>query len=253
MRYLQASVEGQKWRYLEFRPIDGNFCQTQSGSRLEPGPKYFLHRLSLRSDLDELFASFDKDCVQRRVERAERAGLAERCGRSEDLLKDFYRLFVLTRGRHLIPPSPYMWFRNLAKDLDQALEVRVAYSENRPVSGIVTLRFRDTAYYKYGGSDVAFNNLGATPWLLWRAITTAKMSGAATFDFGRTEEDNPGLLQFKNHWVRNPKQLVYWKFPDTRSLDAVDGWKLRAAKRLFSFMPKKALTLTGRMIYRHIG
>jgi Acetyltransferase (GNAT) domain len=253
MRYLQASVEGQNWKYLEFRPINGNFCQTQSGARLESGPKYFLHTLSLQPDLDELFVSFDRDCIQRRVQRAERANLIERQGRSEELLKDFYRLFVLTRGRHRIPPTPYAWFRNLVKCLGADLEIRVAYHQECPVSAIVILRHKDTVYYKYGGSDSKFNQLGATPWLLWRAIVAGKMAGASKFDFGRTEEANPGLLAFKSHWVPNPKRLVYWKFPDTRSLDTVEGWKLRFAKRVFSCMPNKALTLTGRMIYRHIG
>jgi hypothetical protein len=72
-------------------------------------------------------------------------------------------------------------------------------------------------------------------------------------DMGRTEEGNAGLLAFKNHWVPQPNRLVYWKFPDTSSFISEDGWKLKMAKRIFSYMPGRLLTITGNLIYRHIG
>jgi hypothetical protein len=253
MRYLRTVVEHQNWRYLEVRPINWNFGLSKDTSCFSPTARHFLHVLDLAPDIDELFRSLDKDSVQRRIRRAEGAGLVEKCGRSEDLLKDFYRLFVLTRGRHCLPPTPYAWFRNLAKCQEKALEVRVAYKDKTPVSAILTLRFRDSLYYKYGGSDARFNNLGATPWLLWRAIAAAKLSGATKFDMGRTEEENVGLLAFKNHWVPDPKRLIYWKFPESSSLDTFDGWKLRVAKRVFSCMPDRILTIAGRLLYRHIA
>jgi hypothetical protein len=250
---LQARLETQGWKYLEVRPIDWNFDQLGDGISFVPGAKYFLHVLDVRPDLDELFRNLDKDSVQRRIHHAERAGLVEKCGRSEELLKAFYSMFVITRGRHQLPPIPYAWFQNLIQTLGHALEIRLAYKDEMPVAAILTLRFRDVLYYKYGCSDARFNSLGGTPWLLWRAITAAKLNGAIKFDMGRTEEGNAGLLAFKNHWVSHPKQLVYWSFPDVSGVGSVDGWKVKLAKRVFSCMPKKLLAVTGRLIYRHIG
>ena len=253
VRYLQSALEPQNCRYLEVRPVNGNFGCSEPERRFTQSSIYFLHRLELRPSLDELFRNFDRDCVRRRIQRADRAGLIEKCGRSEGLLREFYKLFVATRGRHRLPPIPYAWFRNLILCQSQALEIRLAYKEKTAVSGILTLRFKNVVYYKYGCSDANFNNLGATPWLLWRAIAAAKSSGAVEFDMGRTDVDNPGLLVFKNHWVPQPTQLVYLRFPETKPLDAPDEWKLRFAKRVFSCMPKNLLRLTGRLIYRHIG
>jgi Acetyltransferase (GNAT) domain len=251
IRYLWTTIEHQHLRYLELRPVNGNFGQTNEAGCFQAATKYLLHVLNLRPDLDEVLRSFDKDSVQRRIHRAQRAGLTEKCGRSDDLLKQFYALFVTTRGRHRLPPTPYAWFRNLIECLGDALEIRLAYRGETPVSAILTLRFRDVLYYKYGCSDARFNQLGATPWLLWRAITAAKLSGAVQFDMGRTEEDNPGLLLFKNHWVPQPKQLVYWRFPS--SPNSVNSRKLKMAKQLFSSMPDGLRTIAGRLIYRHIG
>jgi GNAT acetyltransferase-like protein len=252
IRYLQATVERREWKYLEVRPVDWNFHETGHGIGLLPAATFYLHKLDLRPDLNEVFRSFDKDCVQRRIERAQRAGLVERCGSSEDLLKEFYSLFVTTRGRHHVPPIPYAWFQNLMDCQGQAMEIRLAYKEETPIAGILTLLFRDSVYYKYGCSDAQFNKFAAIPWLLWKAIAAAKSNGAIEFDMGRTEEGNTGLLAFKNHWVPRPKPLVYWKFPDTSSISE-DGWKLRMAKRIFSYMPDRLLTITGKLLYRHIG
>jgi GNAT acetyltransferase-like protein len=253
IRHLQIVLERQEWKYLELRPINGCFDQTRKGIGFLPSASYFLHTLDLRPDLDELFRSLDKDSVQRRIGRAERAGLVEKCGRSDDLLKEFYALFVMTRSRHHVPPIPYAWFHNLIHCLGNALEIRVAYKDSNPIAAILTLQFRDVVYFKYGCSDARFKGFGATPWLLWRAIRAAKSNRAVAFDMGRTQLDNVGLLAFKNHWVHEPKRLVYWQFPGTPSLASVGGWKLRMAKRIFSNMPNRLLTIAGNLIYRHIG
>jgi hypothetical protein len=253
LRHLQATSENEGSKYVEIRPVNLNLGQAGDGIEFLTAATHSLHILDLRPNLTELFQSFDKDSVQRRIGRADRAGLVEKCGRSDDLLKDFYTLFIATRRRHSLPPIPHVWFRNLVHCQGEALEIRLAYKDSIPVAGILTLNFRGTVYYKYGCSDARYNRLGAMPWLLWKAIATAKSNGAAEFDLGRTEEGNEGLLTFKNHWVPQPQRLLYWKFPGTYSPVSADGWKLRLAKLVFSCMPDRLLTITGNLIYRHIG
>lgn len=250
---LQTNSEPRDWRYLEVRPISGHFGEVIHANSFSPVAKYYLHTLNLRPNADDLFQSFDKDCVQRRIRRGDRAGLVEQSGRSEELLEDFYRLFVATRSRHNLPPMPYTWFQNLNLCMGESLEMRVAYKSEIPVSAVLTLQFKDIVLYKYGCSDARFKRLGATPWLLWKAIAGAKSRSALRFDFGRTDADNNGLLGFKNHWVPEPQELTYWKFPEAASIGSTKGWKLQVAKRAFSCMPKPLLKLTGRLIYRHIG
>jgi hypothetical protein len=253
IRALQERVKTESLRYIEVRPTEWDLGELSAGTEFHPSARYFWHVLDMQGDLDEVFGNLDKDSVQRRIRHAERSGVTDRCGSSEDLLKQFYDLFVLTRGRHQLPPMPYLWFQNLLRSLNDSLEIRVAYAEAKPVAGILTLRFRNLLHYKYGCSNIRFKNLGAMPWLLWRAISGGKKSGATKFDMGRTEEDNPGLLTFKNHWVSQPGHLVYWKYPQVSSIDGVDSRRLKLAKRVFSHMPHSLLKLTGKLIYKHIG
>jgi CelD/BcsL family acetyltransferase involved in cellulose biosynthesis len=251
IRYLQSAFGREEWKYLEIRPIGGTFGQTVREFGFLPGTKYFLHKIDLNPDIENIFHSLDKDSVRRRIQRAERAGLTEKCGTTADLLRDFYELLVMTRGRHQLPPAPYSWFQNLVACHGRAAEMRVAYQGGHAIAAIFNLRFRDTLYYKYGCSDARFKGLGSMPWLLWRAIVEAKSDGVVEFDLGRTQEHDAGLLAFKNHWVSGPRPLVYWTFPGIPSLE--DGWKIKIAKRVFSCMPDKLLAVTGRLAYRHVG
>ncbi len=252
-RGCQAFLDEGRPQYLELRPTGEDLGRTCSEVGFRPVGHYFLHVMDLRPDLEAIFRSFDKDSVQRRIQRAERAGLIEKCGTSPDLLLEFYRLFVITRGRHNLPPPPFSWFQNLVQCQEKMLEIRVAYHNRSAIAAILTLRFRETGYFKYGCSDAQFNKFGATPWLLWKAIAAAKANGAVAFDLGRTQQDNTGLLAFKDHWVRDHQRLMYWRFPGGPSGDGADGWKLRIAKRVFSCMPSRLLATSGKLIYRHIG
>ena len=252
IRYLQAILDRQSWKYLEVRAVDWDLSGV-SDANVSVAAEYWLHVLDLHPELDGLFRGFDKDSVQRRVRRAERAGLVEKTGRSESLLKDFYGLFVTTRSRHRLPPTPYSWFKNLLRCHGDALEIRLACTGQTPVAAILTLRFRDFVYYKYGCSDSQFHKFGAIPWLLWRAICSAKSHGATRFDMGRTDVEQAGLVAFKDHWVRQPKRLAYWTFPEHPLRRATTGWTKRLGSYFVSHVPNKLLPLTGRLVYRHMA
>jgi lipid II:glycine glycyltransferase (peptidoglycan interpeptide bridge formation enzyme) len=104
--------------------------------------------------VEEIFTRLDKNSVQRRVRHAERAGVVEVCGNSQELVRDFYQLLVRTRARHNIPPQPYAWFGNLLNCMGNAADLRLAYMNNVPVAAILVLHFKDTSYYKYANTAV---------------------------------------------------------------------------------------------------
>ena len=250
---LRTEVGAQALKYVEVRPVDGIFCRSGELSGFRPARRYHLHVIDLRPDLQEIRLGFHKGSVLRRIRRAAEAGLTEKTGRSEALLSDFYRLLVVTRARHDLPPQPYRWFRNLIDCSGEALEIRLAYKNETPVAAILILRYKDVALYKYGCSDTKYKHLGAMPLLLWRAIEHAKSTGAREFSLGRSDEGNAGLIAFKNHWSQRSTSIVYWRYPGPASLKLRENWKLGMVKRVFAVMPNRVLAITGKLIYRHIG
>lgn len=252
-KYLQANVRHRDWKYIELRPTNHNFRQNGAETGFRPSQEFWLHRVNLRPSLEQLFRGLHKDSAQRRIRRAERAGLTYERGRSLKLLNNFYRLLVLTRSRHRLPPQPYTWFRNLVDCMNENLEIRLAYLSENPIAATLTLRFRDTVYYKYSCSDAQFKNIGAIPFLIWKTIEESKMAGATEFDLGRSETDNKALIAFKNHWAQEPIPLVYWRFPYMAAPGIRENWKLNAVRRVSAYAPDWLLTATGRLIYPHIG
>ena len=143
--HLIAERRSNRWRYIELRPTSMGVTPRDG---LSEGSRFHLHRLDLRPDADALFQSFHKDSIQRKIRRAERERLVYEEGRDEELLRAFYRLLLLTRQRHGLPPQPMVWFRNLLASLPQAMTIRIARCGGQAIAGIVTLRHRDTITYK---------------------------------------------------------------------------------------------------------
>jgi CelD/BcsL family acetyltransferase involved in cellulose biosynthesis len=240
-------------RYLELRstePADGElgFDATYT---------YCLHRVDLRPSLDDLFHGCHRSCTQHKIRRAMRRKLRHEEGRSPELLDDFYRLLVLTRRRHRIPPQPRAWFANLIDACGEALSIRVAYQDATPIASILTLRHQRTLYYKYGCSNGEFRSLGGPQFLLWRALADAKHAGLESFDLGRSEWKNPGLIQFKDRWGAERSILSYLRLCDDveRNGFGVPGgdWRAQAVRWLSPRLPDPLFRAAGRLLYRHIG
>jgi len=249
LSYMRRSVDKDRWKSIEIRPLS----QEPSGqTMLARGMAYCFHRLDLGRSAQDLFRGFHKDCVQRKIRRAERENLKYEEGTSENLLQEFYRLVVLTRRRQCLPPQPLKWFRALIAAFGKDLQIRLASKDGVAVAGILTLSHKKSMVYKYGCSNAKFNRFGGTPLLFWKAIQEAKDKGFEEFDLGRSDTDNLGLIAFKERWGGQRALLHYWTYPHRPSRPAAN-WKKSLARRVVSAAPDLALMEVGKLLYRHIG
>jgi CelD/BcsL family acetyltransferase involved in cellulose biosynthesis len=247
--HVKQSVEEATWKYLEIRPIT-YVPGTQTG--LGKSTVYYLHRLDLRKSEQELFRGFHKDCVQRKIRRAERESLEYEDGNSEALLQKFYPLMVMTRRRQHLPPQPISWFRALIASFGGDLKIRVASKGATPVASILTLAHKKVITYKYGCSNAKFHKLGGTALLFWRTIQEARNRGFEELDLGRSDMENEGLVTFKDHWGATRTVLNYWQFPN--SLPGLQSpWKMKVLSKVVAIAPDVSLTAAGSLLYRHIG
>jgi lipid II:glycine glycyltransferase (peptidoglycan interpeptide bridge formation enzyme) len=247
--HMKRYVGVGRCRYIEIRPLS---CQPGSQTGLAKSVVYSLHRLDLSKSPQELFRQFHKDCIQRKIRRAERENLQYEEGASEDLLQKFYRLVVMTRRRQHLPPQPLDWFRSLIEAFGADLKIRTASKDGVAVASILTLSHNKSMVYKYGCSNAAFNNLGGTPLLFWKTIQEGKKGGFEELDMGRSSIDNPGLIAFKEHWGAVGTAITYWTYPH-RQVESPTGWKSSIAKKVVSAAPDVALETVGKLLYRHIG
>lgn len=246
---MRRYVDNEGWKYLEIRPKS---FTPNSNARFGKSITYYLHRVDLRRTREELLSSFHKDCIQRKIRRAEREHLRYEEGTSDDLLHKFYRLLLETRRRHYLPPQPLTWFKRLVTAFGNNLKIRVAFKDDLPVASILTLSHNRTMTYKYGCSDARFHKLGGMAFLFWRSMQEAKSNGAEEFDMGRSDLDNSGLIAFKEHWGAARNELAYWTYPNTLQAHP-GGWERSLVRSVVSASPDIALKTVGRLLYRHIG
>lgn len=252
---LERELRENQWHYFEIRPVQEVVI---ASTLLQSSASYSFHQIDLRSDLETLFGNCHRSSTQRKIQRAWREGLVYKEGSDQEFLDKFYDLVIVTRRRHQLPPQPKSWFRNLIQCFGDALKIRLALKDGRPVAGMLTLRHKDTLIYKYGGSDSKFHNLGAMHLLYWESIRDAKSSGLRTFDLGRTDADQAGLIKFKSRWGAQESKLTYWRYTETgHSRHAFDqsgtSWKMWVLKQAFGYAPRFALPAVGRLLYKHAG
>jgi CelD/BcsL family acetyltransferase involved in cellulose biosynthesis len=247
---FRAEQRDSGWRYIELRPRQ--LPQSQPG--FNESERFVSHALDLRPGPEALFAAFHKDSVQRKIKRAEREGLTCEQGRTEDLLRKFYKLLVFTRRRHRLPPQPLDWFRNLIACCKESLKVRIASRGDRPVAGVITLRHGDTLVYKYGASDAACHPSGGMQLLFWRTIADACADGCVSFDLGRSDPEQSGLLRFKEGWGAARLPLTYWRCPESRATASpLRKWLTHWASQAFVYAPDGIRVAAGTILYKHIG
>jgi CelD/BcsL family acetyltransferase involved in cellulose biosynthesis len=251
---VQLESRREAWRYIELRPLQPLAIDTYLHRITIP---YSFHQLDLQPDIQAVLQNFHKSSIQRKIHRAEREGLRYHEGRDQMLLGNFYKLFAATRRRHKLPPQPKAWFRNLIDCFGPQLKIRVAYKDNRAVAAILTIRYKDTLTYKYGGSDSRYNKLGGMQFLFWTAIQEAKSSGLRRVDFGRTDADQQGLITFKNRWGAAQSKLTYYRYSasgnPTHLFEPAAKWKSKMARYVIGKLPSSILPVVGQMLYRHVG
>jgi hypothetical protein len=244
---LQQEADRDKESYFELRLIDGT---TGVPAGLTASTRFCLHRLDLRPGLNQLFRALHGDCIRRKIARAQRESVDYAEGTSDELLRKYYHLAVLTRRRQQIPPQPLSWFQNLIACFGKRVKIRLGLHQGQPVAGIFTIRYKRTLTYKYGCSDVLFHRLGSMQMLMWKAIQEAKADGLLTFDMGRTDWSNEGLITYKDRWGAARSTLLYVRHPEPQR---TGDFLSRIAGRIASWAPDRALTMAGNVLYRHIA
>jgi hypothetical protein len=254
LAYISERVIRDGYQHAEIRPMTAGEPAHWISANLQPAETFCLHRLSLERPLDMLFRNFHRNCIQRKIQRAEREQLAYESGRSEALVLKFYDLQLRTRRRHGLPPQPLRWFRNLVESLGGNLIIRVVSKDQSLVAATLTLSNKTTATFKYGCSDERIHHLGGIPFLLWKTIEEAKHQGMLEFDLGRSDLNHAGLVRFKDRMGASRIMLPYWRYPSVKTEDTGrSAWQIQIAKAIFSWVPDSVAVASGRFLYRHMG
>lgn len=253
LRYLHEQREKQQLRYVELRPaLSDRILDAQA--QFVRSERFCFHAIDLRPDLETIYKSFHSNCVRRKIKRAEREELLYESGSSDELLRKFRHLLLLTRRRHQLPPQPPSWFHNILRCLGDLVTIHIVSKGAVPVASILTLTYNNGMVYKYGCSDAQFNAMGGTSLLFWKAIQQAKAAGIEEFDLGRSSYEDPGLIAFKEHLGAVSSELSYYRNPPLRPRPGQHRERMSSLTRqALAHLPDPLFAGVGQLLYRHIG
>jgi hypothetical protein len=153
---LAERRERERWRYIEIRPLHSAPAPIKEHTRFGESEEFCLHKVDLTPLLSEVYRRFHESSVQRKLCKAQRANLSYEEGRSAVLLEKFYHLLVMTRRRHLVPPQPIEWFRNLIECLGEQVKIHIVSQNDQPLASEVTLLYKSIVVSKYSCSNLKY-------------------------------------------------------------------------------------------------
>jgi len=238
-----------KWKTLEFRV--GNHFDAE----ITPSSFFYGHTLELCENTEKIFASLRSN-TKRNIKKAIREGVTVKFSNSINATKEYYRLHSATRKKHGLPPQPFQFFKKIYNHViakDQGVVV-LGYEHEKCIAGAIFFHFGSKAVYKFGASDMKYQQLRANNLIMWEAIKWYAEHGYDNFCFGKTEPENDGLRQFKQGWGTTEQVIKYFKYDLTNDMFIKTKEKLSGFhNKIFGKMPMSLLKLSGRLMYRHLG
>lgn len=107
------------------------------------------------------------------------------------------------------PAFPRRHFANLLKHFGDSADIREVLLNDKVVSAVFCLYFRDQVLPYYGASDPAFNASAPNNYMYFDLMRWGGQNGYRTFDFGRSKKAGSGSYDFKAHWGMMERELPY--------------------------------------------
>ncbi|MBE3144910.1 MAG: GNAT family N-acetyltransferase [Planctomycetes bacterium] len=242
-------AETRKWRYIEWRAGE-YFMETTS-----PYEAFYTHDIDLAKSEPGLFSALSDSC-RRNIKKSIKEGVSIKAERSFGSIKSFYHLNCITRKRHGLPPQPFEFFKNIHEYVISKGNgiVVSAHYEGNLIAASIYFHFGSKAIFKYGSSDIGYQRLRPNNLVMWETIRWFKNHGFASMNLGRTEHDNPGLLQYKRSWGAKESALNYYRYDiSKKEYVARHSDVNKLYKWLFTRTPVSILRAIGKLSYRHLA
>jgi FemAB-related protein (PEP-CTERM system-associated) len=191
--------------------------------------------------------------VRNQVRKAEKSGLSTIVG-GQELLEDFYRVFVVNMRDLGSPVHSLTFFSSIAVEFGSQLRVRLVLDGNKIVGGLISLCFKDTVSVPWASALREYfpkcpNNL-----LYWQEIQDSCVRGFKSFDFGRSSVGS-GTYEFKRQWGARAVPLYWYVLADNPgSGNTIDGTSLkyRLLREVWQRLPLGVTAALGPRIRKYL-
>ena len=200
--------------------------------------------------------------IKKAINKAVANGLHTRLAASEAELATWYRIYLETMRRNVVPARSYRFFQALWESMQPKGLMRLLLAEqqaggkSRIIGGLIFFNFGQTVTSAFVGSQTS--NLGLRPndIMYWQAINDACREGFRVFDFGEVPDGDEGQARFKLKWGAEPVRLYRYYYPDFQDAthSASDSGTVleRAAKTIWQYLPLTMTSWLGDRVYARL-
>jgi hypothetical protein len=200
--------------------------------------------------------------IKRAINKATANGLRVRQADTVDDLAVWYRCYLETMRRTVVPARPYRFFLGLWEYMRPKGLMRLLLAERetasgtRIVGGFIFFYLGQTATYAFGASRTSDLEFRPNDMILLHAIIDAQRDGFRVVDLGEVPEGDEGLVRFKVKWGAEPERLCRYYYPDfpddTLATEGSGSPLTEAAKRLWQQLPLGITSWIGDRIYSRL-
>ncbi len=239
---MNDGIEGivrKAWRHTYIVPLAG-----------KPGESYHIPGGQNRSS------------IKRSINKAVANGVRTRPAETEDDLRAWYRIYLETMRRNVVPARPYRFFLALWELMRPTGMMRLLLAEqqsataSRIVGGHLFFTFGPTVTYAFGASRAADFALRPNDIIMGQAINDASLAGYRFVDLGEVPDGDDELARFKTKWGAEPVRLYRYYFPDfpdaDHASDKTEGSALVLARKIWSRLPLGITSWLGDRIYTYL-
>lgn len=191
------------------------------------------HGIDLSLGADTLWGHLHSS-ARRAIRRAEKQGVTVRFSADSRDLETFYNLHVgIRKGKYRLVAQPRCFFQHIWEELISQGDGFIAVAERAgvPLATTLFLQWGETLTYKFNASSA--NSLPYRPndLIIWHAIQWGVKNGYTKFDFGLSDWDQEGLVNYKRKYATEEKTIHFLRHTPA-------DWEPTAAQPLRGLFPQ---------------
>ena len=172
------------------------------------------HSLDLQADLETLWQGLHGS-ARRAINKAQRDGVVVHLAQQKEVLRAFFELHLGVRKyKYHLLAQPYSFFEHIWDYFmtRQKGALMVAIHQDKIIGGVIFLEWQHKLYYKFNASDPAYISLRPNDLIVWEGIKYGLAKGYTYLDFGLSDWDQEGLLQYKRKFASEEKTISFLRY-----------------------------------------
>lgn len=199
--------------------------------------------------------------IRASVKRAVSLGVRVRMASSEADVREWYRIYLRTMRRVIVPPRSLRCFLAMWKYMEPLglMKVMLAERQNegkiQMVAGAIFLMHGRRIFYAFSACPAEHFPLQANDLIQWEAIRWAASKGFREYDFGEVPNDAQQLAAYKAKWGGEERLLYRYYYPQVlpRSPESsVLSRRQKLLERVWQQLPLNVTAHLGDLIYSYL-